>query len=66
MVNDVKLTVPKRRTAMYPAMYLERSNVASIHIYGVKCVLTGNDISDDLQPIRKQSTGQGRVQWEES
>ncbi len=43
-------------------MYLERSNVDSIHIYGVKCVLTGNDISDDLQPIRKYRV-QGRGEF---
>ncbi len=40
-------------------MYPERSDVASTQIYGVKCVLTGNDISEDQQLIIKQSTGQG-------
>ncbi len=32
----------------------------------MKCVLTGNYIDDDLQPMREHDTGQGKSQAEET
>ncbi len=42
---------------MLSKMQYEKSAESS----SVKCVLTENDIGNDLQPMREHDTGQGKV-----